>query len=217
MAVARKKPMEDPLPALAAEIENCHQAAYRAAEDALNLALRCGDLLIEAKAKIKHGEWLFWPETNTTVGNRQAQNYIRLAKNRPEIEAANTQRDSHLPVREAIALLAEPKPKAPVLGHILEDDPEGLSAAENDDELDQIEDEPASKPHRRKADSAENERDRFLLFVSSLGVQADIDAPRLSDAALDLLTMGQRAQAVEEMEKAITRLQKLVDRLRALR
>ena len=34
---------------------------------------------------------------------------MRIAKNRLKIEAANTQRDSHLP--EAVALIAEPDPR----------------------------------------------------------------------------------------------------------
>jgi hypothetical protein len=93
---------------LAVEIEAHHQSAYRLAAGAVDHALRCGDLLIEAKGRVKHGEWLPWLRSVTTISIRQAQNYMRLAKNRTEIEAAKTQRLSYLPIRDAIALLTEP-------------------------------------------------------------------------------------------------------------
>jgi hypothetical protein len=81
---------------------------------------------------------------------------------------------------------------------------------------------PKPTRHRRtnaqkERDTVTAERDRFLTFVSSLGVQNDIDAPKLSDDALYLLTIEQKADAVEVMESTITRLQKRVDRLRGLR
>lgn len=72
--------------------------------------MRCGELLLDAKTKVGHGEWLRWLEVSTSIGIRQAQNYMRIAKNRLKIEAANTQRNSHLPVCEAVALIAEPRP-----------------------------------------------------------------------------------------------------------
>lgn len=96
---------------LAKDIEKEHQAAREAARTAIEHAIRCGELLLKAKPKVQHGEWLPWLAANTSIGTRQAQNYMRIAANKAEIEQANAQRDSHLPVREAIALLAEPKPE----------------------------------------------------------------------------------------------------------
>jgi Protein of unknown function (DUF3102) len=92
---------------LAAQIEHEHQAARSAAEMVVAHAVECGELLIEAKAGLAHAEWLPWLEEYTTVSARQAQVYMRLARHRAEIEAANAQRDSHLPIRDAIALLAD--------------------------------------------------------------------------------------------------------------
>jgi hypothetical protein len=58
-------------------------------------------LLIEAKSRVRHGEWLSWLEANCPLSDRQARNYMRLARNR--------QRVADLPsVREAVAFLAEP-------------------------------------------------------------------------------------------------------------
>jgi hypothetical protein len=95
------------LPDVAQAIDREHRAAHQAARTALEHALECGRLLIEAKAAVPHGDWLPWLEEHTTVGARQAQNYMRLTRRRAEIEDANAQRDSHLPIRDAIALLAD--------------------------------------------------------------------------------------------------------------
>ena len=97
------------LPDLAQAIDREHQAAHEAARTALQHALECRRLLLQAKAAVAHGEWLPWLEANTNVGVRQSQTYMRLHRHRAEIEAANTNRDSHLPIRDAIALLAGPR------------------------------------------------------------------------------------------------------------
>jgi hypothetical protein len=57
---------------------------------------------------------------------RTAQSYMRLANNSSAIEAANASRDSYLPIREAVALLAAPaKPieQAETLGEIPDEIP----------------------------------------------------------------------------------------------
>lgn len=80
-----------------------------AAEDghraALQHAIRAGELLTEAKARMVHGEWLPWLEMNFSATPRLAQQYMVLA--------ANTKRVSHLgSVREALAAIKQPKAKA---------------------------------------------------------------------------------------------------------
>jgi hypothetical protein len=71
--------------------------------------LRVWTAPLQAKATVPHGGWLPWLAEHTTVGPRQAQNYMKLTRRRAEIEAANAQRDSPLPIRDAIALLASPR------------------------------------------------------------------------------------------------------------
>jgi Protein of unknown function (DUF3987)/Protein of unknown function (DUF3102) len=61
------------LPDLAARIESEHQAAHRAARTAIEHALECGQLLLEAKASVGHGGWLPWIEANLSFGERQAR------------------------------------------------------------------------------------------------------------------------------------------------
>jgi hypothetical protein len=41
---------------------------------------KAGELLLEVKAGLKHGKWLKWLKANVRVSERQAQNYMALAK-----------------------------------------------------------------------------------------------------------------------------------------
>ena len=52
------------LPALAAEILKAHADVQDAAKTALERAIAAGHALIEAKALVKHGEWLPWLREN---------------------------------------------------------------------------------------------------------------------------------------------------------
>ncbi len=51
----------------------------------LNVFGLCGEKLIQAKAKCRHGEWLPWLEANCNVSQPQASKYVRLANNLPEL------------------------------------------------------------------------------------------------------------------------------------
>src|SRR3954447_19898437 len=65
--------------ALSAQIEAEHMAAIGSARSAIGHAVRCGQLLVEAKAAVPHGQWLNWVAANLSFGPRQAQKYARLA------------------------------------------------------------------------------------------------------------------------------------------
>jgi Protein of unknown function (DUF3102) len=93
---------------LAARINAEHQAAFGHARQAVQHAAECGRLLIEAKAQVKHGEWLPWLEANTEVGPRQCQKYMRLAEGWAEIES-KCEPNSHLTIDSAMKLLATPE------------------------------------------------------------------------------------------------------------
>ena len=68
-----------PLADLGTEINDTHAAAMLHAGKAMNHALRCGDLLIKAKATVPHGGWLPWLRQNIVFSDRTAQAYMRLA------------------------------------------------------------------------------------------------------------------------------------------
>ena len=92
---------------LAARIRLEHYAAAEKLTEALRHAMTAGELLIEAKALVQHGQWLPWLADHVAISERTAQLYMRLAKNRGEIEATKSATDiADLTLNEAAALLA---------------------------------------------------------------------------------------------------------------
>jgi hypothetical protein len=91
---------------LAARIRQEHRAASDKMSEALLHAMAGGDLLIEAKALVQHGQWLPWLKDHVDISERTAQIYMRAAKNRAEIEASKAQSTADLSLGEAVALLA---------------------------------------------------------------------------------------------------------------
>ena len=87
-------------------IETAHQAARGAARTALDQALRCGALLLAAKAQVDHGNWLPWLQAHTTVTPRQSQVYMRLARHRDALTQCEPA--SHLTLTGALATLTGP-------------------------------------------------------------------------------------------------------------
>ncbi len=103
---------------LARRINEAHTVALGSARTAIEHAIECGRLLIEAKDQVEHGEWRKWVETNTTVSHRTAQLWMRYAEN-SEILLTNTQSIALLTFAEADKLIAAqnakevPKPATP--------------------------------------------------------------------------------------------------------
>ena len=77
-----------PLNVLATDSKLAHKTAGELAKQAIDAAYEAGTLLIEAKAQVKHGEWLNWLEVNCpAVAVRTAQQYMALVNNRELIES----------------------------------------------------------------------------------------------------------------------------------
>lgn len=100
--------MNEDLPAaslsrLADEIGREVRAAEDAWRDAVGHAIKAGQLLIEAKSLVRHGDWLPWLEHHFPGSARTASNYMRLARNSADVADLPT-------VRDAIAALASPRP-----------------------------------------------------------------------------------------------------------
>lgn len=106
-------------PQLAADIRREYEQAEAAFETAVQHAVRCGELLIEAKAQAKHGEWLPWLKENFPASTRTAQGYMRLAA-----RAEDAQGLAHLGIEGALRQLAAPAPEPSTAGT--------LSRAESD-------------------------------------------------------------------------------------
>jgi hypothetical protein len=90
-----------------------HAEIEIAMRESLARAVKVGELLTEAKQLVKHGEWGKWITDNCQFSERTAQNYMRIHERFPELAKAQPVAD--LTYREAVGLLAEPKPDNPLL------------------------------------------------------------------------------------------------------
>lgn len=84
-----------------------HHACEAAARSSVKHAIRCGEMLAEKKAALKHGEWLPWLEQNFEGSERTAQTYMKLHRERTALEA-NPQHAADLSLRDALRELATP-------------------------------------------------------------------------------------------------------------
>jgi len=88
---------------LAADIRREHDAAQAKFASAVEHAVRCGELLTEAKAQVAHGEWLPWLAEHFPASVRKAQGYMRLACRAQDARAL-----AHLGIEGALRHLAAP-------------------------------------------------------------------------------------------------------------
>ena len=91
---------------LAARIKAAHEAVGAALRRGVQDAMMAGDLLIEAKAQLNHGQWLPWLRDHCAISERTARLYMRLARHREKIENGNV---ADLSVRGALEIIAVSK------------------------------------------------------------------------------------------------------------
>jgi hypothetical protein len=91
---------------IAARIKAEHQAVAASLKRSIEHAIAAGELLNEAKEHIPHGQWLPWLREHCGVTPRSAQGYMKLARNRAEIEG-KCETISHFTISEALALLSK--------------------------------------------------------------------------------------------------------------
>ncbi len=82
----------------AIEINEAHRLARSFAETAVEHAIRCGQLLLEKKAAMRHGEWIPWIEANCEFDRFSAAKYMK---------AANVASTAHLDSDGRLALSRE--------------------------------------------------------------------------------------------------------------
>lgn len=68
---------------VASEINQAHAQAIEHADSAIGFAKKAGELLLQVKADLPHGEFLPWVENNLDVTPRQAQRYMAAAQGKP--------------------------------------------------------------------------------------------------------------------------------------
>jgi hypothetical protein len=113
---------------LAARIRTEHEAAGAAIKRGVQHAMAAGDLLNEAKAQLKHGQWLPWLKGNCAIPSRTARLYMTLARGRTIIEA-QIGNVANFTMRDAAALLAEANARSEAFA-LLEDAGAELAKAE---------------------------------------------------------------------------------------
>jgi hypothetical protein len=97
---------------LAGAINREHAAAAAAAETAVGHALNAGRLLLQVKAHLAHGEFLPWLRASCAVKQRQARQYMRLAKGWATLET-KTAPGADLTIKGALRLLDDRPSETP--------------------------------------------------------------------------------------------------------
>jgi hypothetical protein len=92
---------------LATGIREKHQAALDAAANAVSLAREAGELLIQAKVQVAHGQWAQWLKANVQFSERTAQGYMRLVRELPKLDDEKAQRVAVMPLRQALKAIAD--------------------------------------------------------------------------------------------------------------
>jgi hypothetical protein len=86
---------------IADRINAAHVECEKSLRASVEHAIRAGELLLEAKRTVGHGEWIKWLAENVKFSDRLAQAYMRLA--RLPVEKRNAVAD--LPLREALSAI----------------------------------------------------------------------------------------------------------------
>lgn len=97
--IARSNSLAD----LAARIRNAHRDVGNSLTYSVERAFDAGNLLIEAKSQLKHGEWLPWLRDHVEISERTARRYMRVASHREQIGHV-----ADLTLNGALALLTTP-------------------------------------------------------------------------------------------------------------
>lgn len=71
-----KKPTS--LESLVAQINSTHAQFQQVYKTSLTLAYQIGELLVQAKTEVGHGNWLRWVEDNCTFSERTSQVYMKV-------------------------------------------------------------------------------------------------------------------------------------------
>ncbi|MFI5003829.1 MAG: DUF3102 domain-containing protein [Solirubrobacterales bacterium] len=97
---------------LAREINTEHGHVEAHKRTTIQHAIRCGELLLEMKQRVGHGNWLAWVEAHFEASERTARNYMEIAKS-----AAVADLGDDTTMRSALRALASPSQakKAPRL------------------------------------------------------------------------------------------------------
>jgi len=103
-------PADMTVPDLAKAINDRLSAIAANTRNTLQRSIEIGDLLLEAKERVGHGNFEAWLLDHCQLSFRSARRYMKFAKERPQIEAqAKSATLADLSINTAQRLLAPPK------------------------------------------------------------------------------------------------------------
>lgn len=85
-----------------AEITRLHNELGQLIVKSLQNAMRIGELLVEQKARLRHGEWTPWVKENLPFSPRHSQKYMQIYAHREALKAPSM---AHLSMNEAIKFI----------------------------------------------------------------------------------------------------------------
>lgn len=88
------------------EINKAHEAFMNSMQRTLEHAVHCGQLLLEQKKLVAHGEWMLWVSSNCNFKRTQADAYMRIASN---YRSSGNLPEGATSIVSALRLLQEPK------------------------------------------------------------------------------------------------------------
>lgn len=86
--LAVTQPTQNPLLQLASSINDEHHLAVRSSRDALQHAIKAGEQLLQARNEVGLKTWTAWMDENIGFSAVTAQRYMRVAKYKAEVQAA---------------------------------------------------------------------------------------------------------------------------------
>jgi len=92
------------------DADKVKHAAVRQA-NVVGRAIKAGELLKEAKAKMSHGEWLPWLKKQCELSQRTAQRYMKLADDKPRLDQTQRAKSAtvaDLTLNQALKLFKPP-------------------------------------------------------------------------------------------------------------
>lgn len=94
---------------LAQQINQAHKDIEALLRSAFTRAIDAGELLIQAKNQFEHGRWSEWVNKKCNFSIRTAQVYMKIAREYPNLDDEKAQHVAHLPLREIVHAISEPK------------------------------------------------------------------------------------------------------------
>jgi len=200
---------------LATRIRAEHEATAAAMKRGCEHAIRAGELLIEAKRLLEHGEWLPWLAEHCDVPERTARLYMRLAQHKFKIGNV-----ADMTVRGAIKALAAPPAEPSGDRGDKTDSRTEMAAALEQQQLDNITThadfmppvEPTPKPEAEPCPGGEPAK-TAMVALSWLVLAVGRD-PQLADHLATIVSIqNPEPLPVSAIERVITLLTDVVSRL----